>query len=167
MSQIKKEMNVLEAMSLFPKTSTILTQNNIKSLKVLENLETNIQNSGKNVEYIIGIINKEFEESQKPVKIDVEKVLDVTEEAVKEFKKLLEKKNKSDWSVRLLVHSPSPNKYAYAMDFEKNPGKDDIVIKKHGLKFFVSKAHLDTIKNVKIGFNKGKSGFEFSENNTL
>ncbi len=163
MPEIKKEMNVLEAMSVFPRISTILTQNKIKSLKVLESLEKNIQLSGKNVDEILDIINKEFEESQKPVKIDIEKILDVTEQAVHEFKKLLEKKNKKSWCVRLLVHSPSPNKYAYSMDFEKNPARDDIVIEKHGMKFFVAKKHLDTIKNVKIGFDGIKKGFVFSK----
>ena len=64
-------MNILEAMAVFPKVSTILTQNKIKSLKVLESLGKNIEEAGKNVDEIIGIINREFEESQKPVEINI------------------------------------------------------------------------------------------------
>jgi len=163
MEKITKEMNVLEAMSVFPKVSTVLTQNNIKSLKVLESLGKNIQESGKDVDHILEQINKQFEESQKPVEVDTEKVLDVTKEAAEEFKKLLEKKNKKGWAVRLLVHSPSPNKYSYAMDFEKRQGKDDLVIEKHGLRFFVSKNNLDTINNVKIEFDSKQNGFRFTK----
>src|SRR3989344_8431846 len=156
-------MNVLEAMSVFPKVSTVLTQNNIKSLKVLESLGKNIQESGKDVDHILEQINKQFEESQKPVEVDTEKVLDVTKEAAEEFKKLLEKKNKKGWAVRLLVHSPSPNKYSYGMEIEKNPAKDDVVVKKHGLKFFVAKRHAKEIEGTKIGFDKKESGFKFSK----
>ena len=163
MEKIKKEMNILEAMSVFPKVSTILNQNNIKSLKALESLEKNIQESGKDVEKIMEIINTEFENSKKPVEIDKDLILDASKEAVEEFKKLLENKNKKGWAVRLIVHSPSPNQYSYAMDFEKKPAKDDIVIEKHGLKFFVSKTHLDTIKNVKIDYDKEQGGFIFSK----
>ncbi len=163
-SEIKKGMNILEAMSIFPKISTILTQNQIKSLKVFENLEKNILDAGKNPDEILEQINKEFRESKKPVKMDMENILDVTEEAVEELKKLMENKGKKGWSVRVLVHSPSPNKHSYAMDFEKRPAKDDVIIKKHGLKFFVSKKHLDNIKNIKLDFEKKENGFKFNKN---
>ena len=166
MAEIKKEMNVLEVMSIFPKASTILTQNNIKSLKVFESLEKNILAAGKDVEEIVDKINKEFEESKKPVKIDADKLVDISEEAAEELKKLMVGKNKKGWSVRLLIHSPSPNKYSYAMDFEKNPAKDDVVVKKHGLRIFVSKSHAQSIeKGLRIEFYKKEHGFKFVKEN--
>ena len=61
------------------------------------------------------------------------------------------------------MHSPSPNKYSYGMEIEKNPAKDDIVVKKHGLKFFVAKRHAKEIEGTKIEFDKKESGFKFSK----
>src|SRR3989338_7362042 len=116
--EIKKTMNILEAMAIFPSVNTILSKNQIKSLKVFESLEKNILDAGKDLESIIQEINSEFEESKKPITIDTEKIIDVTEEASQELKKLMETKGKKGWSVRILTHSPSPNKYAYAMDFD-------------------------------------------------
>ena len=150
-------------MSVFPGSITILKKNGITSLKVLESLEKNILDSGKDVDEILNILEKEFEESQKPIHIDTEKLLYVSEEAAEEFKKLLKNKNKKGWAFRVLVHSPSPNKYSYGMEIEKNPAKDDIVVKKHGLKFFVAKRHAKEIEGTKIEFDKKESGFKFSK----
>jgi len=161
--EIKKTMNMLEAMAIFPQVSTTLTRNKIKSLKVFESLEKNILAAGKDPDKILEEINREFEESKKPVKIDIENILDVTEEAAKELKELMEKSGKRGWALRVLVHSPSPNKYSYAMDFEKRPAKDDIVMKNHDLKIFISKNHLDTIKNLVLKFDRKDSGFRFEK----
>ena len=53
--------------------------------------------------------------------------------------------------------------YSYAMEIEKKPAKDDIIVKKHGLKFFVSKKHLKDIQGTKIDFDKKEQGFKFSK----
>ena len=156
-------MNVLEAMSIFPKTAAILSKNQIKSLKVFETLEKNILAAGKDPDIIVNEINNEFEESKKPLKIELDKILDITEEASAEMEKLMEKKSKKGWSIRVMTHSPSPNKYAYAIDFEKRPAKDDIVLEKHGLKFFVGKKHIDRIKGLRIEFDKKENGFRFDK----
>ena len=50
-------------MSVFPGSITILKKNGITSLKVLESLEKNILDSGKDVDEILNILEKEFEES--------------------------------------------------------------------------------------------------------
>ncbi len=161
MSMIKKQMNVLELMSTFPGSITVLKKNGINTLKVLESLEKNILDSGKSVDDILEILEKGFEESKKPVEIDTEKLIDLSEEAAEEFKKLLANKNKKGWAFRVLVHSPSPNKYAYGMEIEKNSTKDDIVVKKHGLKFFVAKKHAKEIEGTKIEYDRREEGFKF------
>ena len=163
MSTIKKEISVLQLMSVFPASTSVLRAHGIDSLKVLESLEKNILDAGKTVEEVIELLNREFEESKKPIKVDPEKVLDVSEEAAEEFNKLLENKKKKGWAFRVLVHSPSPNMYSYAMEIEKKPAKDDIIVKKHGLKFFVSKKHLKDIQGTKIDFDKKEQGFKFSK----
>jgi len=161
--EIKKSMNILEAMAIFPKVNTILSKNQIKSLKVFESLEKNILAAGKDPDKILEEINTEFEESKKPVEVDLDKILEVTEEAAKELRGLMDKGGKKGWALRVLVHSPSPNKYSYAMDFEKRPAKDDIVMKKHDLKIFISKNHLDTIKNIVLEFDRKDGGFRFEK----
>ena len=88
--------------------------------------------------------------------------MDISEEASEELKKLMEKKGKRGWAVRLLVHSPSPNKYSYAMDFEKKPAKDDVVLERHGLKIFISKNHVASIeKDLVIKYDCREGGFRF------
>src|SRR3989344_5672873 len=161
--EIKKEINILQLMSVFRGSTTVLRANGIGSLKVLESLEKNILDSGKDVNKIVELLNNEFEESKKPIKVDSEKVLDVSEEAAEEFKKLLENKKKRGWAFRVLVHSPSPNKYSYGMEIEKNPAKDDIIVKKHGLKFFIARKHAKEIEGTKIEFDKKEEGFKFSK----
>ena len=150
-------------MSIFPETSKVLRDQGIISVKVLESLEKNILDSGKSVGEIVELLNNELENSKKPIKVDPDSVLHVSEESAEEFKKILVSKNKKGWSFRLLVHSPSPNVYSYGMEIEKKPAKEDIVVKKHDLKFFVSKKHLKEIQGTKIDFDKKENGFKFSK----
>ena len=162
MSEIKKAMRLMDALAIFPSLSNVLIENGITKVKVFQTLEEIIKNNGKDVEEIIGKINKALEDSKKPVNIQAEDFLDVSQEAVKAFKDLIQRKGLKGHSIKVIVHSPSPNTYAYALDFEKKPGKDDLVLEKHGLKFFFSKNSVSMLK-VRIEYDQKEQGFRFEK----
>lgn len=158
--KINKKMKFIEVMGVFPGVSKIFKEEGITNVKPFDTLEEIVRENGGDINHIITRINYALEESKKPININPEEVLDVTPKAVEAFKKLLKDKGLKGYQIRVIVHSPSPNIYSYALDFEKNPKKNDLILERYGLKFFFSKTHANML-GVRIEFDQKENGFKF------
>ncbi len=162
MTAITKDTKVLDAMRMFPSATKIIKDTGIGSMSVLDTLEKGAP-QGKLGE-LLDKLNKGYEEFKKPTPADPDTVLIVTEAAAKELKDMMKRKGKEGYGVRFGAHSPSPNQYAYNIDFEKKPKKsEDLVIEKFGLKFFVSKKDLPRVRGSQIDYSEDEDGFKIDK----
>lgn len=162
MKAITKDTKVLDAMRLFPSATKIIKDSGIDSMSVLDTLEKGTPPN--RLRELLDKLNNGYEEFKKPKPIDTEKALIITESAAKELKHMMEIKGKKGYGLRFGAHSPSPNQYAYNLEFEKKPDKKkDIVIEKEGFKIFVSKSDFPLLGGSVIDYNEEGGGFKITK----
>ena len=64
-------------------------------------------------------------------------MITITEAAVGELKRLVEKKGNPDLGLRVFVSPGGCSGFSYGMQFEENPGEDDQIIEQHGIRLVV------------------------------
>ena len=84
--------------------------------------------------------------------------LTLTEEASRKLKDFLKKTGKPNSGLRLRV-SPSASKgFIYEMDFEEKPLANDVIIENNGIKIFIDRMSLESIKGSEIDFSDNAEG---------
>lgn len=67
-----------------------------------------------------------------------------------------------DWGLRFGLSGGGCSGYKYVLEFESTPGEDDEVFPHEGVDVFVSKEHMEKLKNSVIGWKDSlmESGFD-------
>src|SRR5438105_1756708 len=82
----------------------------------------------------------------------VDAPLTITDAAVVELKRILEKKGNPDLALRVFVSPGGCSGLSYGMAFEDSPGDDDILIEKNGVKLVVDEVSLMYIEGSEIDY---------------
>ena len=94
-------------------------------------------------------------------------VVTLTENAASKVKEYMKAEKKGRYGLRLMVVPGGCAGYQYGMDFEKEAGKDDIIIEQHGVKLFIDKKSAGHLVGTVIDFvdSLQGSGFKISNPN--
>ncbi|NIR50783.1 iron-sulfur cluster assembly accessory protein [candidate division KSB1 bacterium] len=96
-------------------------------------------------------------------------MIDVTEKAIKEVKKLMQQENKGEQmqGLRVGVKGGGCSGLSYFLEFEKEPRSDDNILELDGIKVFLDPKSALYLKGTKLDFSDGLNGkgFEFSNPN--
>lgn len=88
-------------------------------------------------------------------------MITITDSATEKIKKILSVEGKPTWGLRVYIEEGGCCGPSYGMDLDENPGKDDEIIEKNGLRVFMDKKTFAQLKDMEIDFiNDGEqSGF--------
>ena len=89
-------------------------------------------------------------------------MIKVTDEAIKNIIKLQSEYNSTGFGLRFGITGGGCSGYKYILEFEEHAGKNDIVYNFDNISVFLSKDHLEKLKNSTIGWKESlmESGFD-------
>ena len=95
------------------------------------------------------------------------KIVTLTENAASKVKEYMKAEKKGQYGLRIMVVPGGCAGYQYGMDFEKEAGKDDLVIQQHGVKLFIDKKSATHLVGTTVDFvdNLQGSGFKIDNPN--
>jgi len=76
--------------------------------------------------------------------------INLTENAIKNIKRLQLENNAKGFGLRFGITGGGCSGYKYVIEFESESEKDDIIISHDSIDVFVSKSHIDKLKNSTI-----------------
>ncbi len=89
----------------------------------------------------------------------------LTEKAVEMVKDAMAKENLQGHALRVAVVGGGCSGYQYGLDFDKDPGEDDIILEQGGVRIFVDQYSAGYLKGTEIDYVSGLSGAGFKFNN--
>lgn len=106
-----------------------------------------------------GAVSKE-----KPVQIAGD-VVTLTPAAAEKVKELMKREGKKDMGLRVAVQPGGCAGYTYGLMFDEKSDDEDVVIKAHGVKVFVVKAHAPILQGTVIDYVDSLQGAGFTMKN--
>lgn len=92
-------------------------------------------------------------------------IVQLTDKAVEMVKEAMIKENLDGHSLRVAVVGGGCSGYQYGLDFDKEPGEDDVILEQGGLKIFVDQYSAGYLNGTQIDYVTGLSGAGFKFNN--
>lgn len=92
-------------------------------------------------------------------------MVQITENAAKEVKRLVTRDGKPNAFLRLQVVGGGCSGMSYKLSFETSPGESDKVFEGHGVKVLVDPKSLLFVNGIQIDFSDGLDGTGFSFTN--
>lgn len=90
--------------------------------------------------------------SETAVRETVDAPINITDVAVEELKRVLVKKGNPELALRVFVSPGGCSGLSYGMAFEDDPGGDDVVVEKAGVKLVVDEVSLMYIEGAEIDY---------------
>ncbi len=95
----------------------------------------------------------------------MEKLIDVTAEAVDQIKVMMEENNEQEAYLRFSVHGGGCSGLSYGMNFEHKKAADDVEVEYFGVRFLVAKGDVSIVNGTTIGYQKQALGGGFTIEN--
>lgn len=89
-------------------------------------------------------------------------MVQVTERAAKELKKILKAENKEDYGIKLYISGIGCSGPSYGMALAESPEEDERVIEVNGVKFFISEQIEAYLEGYQIDFIESEYGSGFT-----
>jgi iron-sulfur cluster assembly protein len=90
-------------------------------------------------------------------------MINVTETAAKEVRRIMETQNKKGWGLRVGVVGGGCSGLTYELKFEEQPGKDDLVYEHYGVRVFIDPKSFLYLNGLTVDYNLDmlNGGFKF------
>jgi iron-sulfur cluster assembly protein len=88
--------------------------------------------------------------------------LTISDNAVGELKRILEKKGNPDLGLRVFVSPGGCSGLSYGMSFEDSPGDEDMIVEREGVKLVVDEVSLMYIQGAEIDYVDALMGGGFT-----
>ncbi len=164
---VTKDMTIGEVISTYPEAARVMTENGLHCIgcgaSPWETIEGGTMGHGMS-----GIqMNKLLEELNKLVKERKSgtATLFVTDLAVAKLKKILKSQKKENYGLAVSVTPGGCSGFMYAMDFQKEPNKGDVVVEKNGVKIFIDSESSPMIRGANLDYVEGLQGSGFKIEN--
>jgi len=92
----------------------------------------------------------------------VDAPLTITDSAVTELKRILEKKGNPDLALRVFVSPGGCSGLSYGMSFEEAPGDDDVIVEREGVRLVVDEVSLMHVQGSEIDYVDALMGGGFT-----
>jgi iron-sulfur cluster assembly protein len=92
----------------------------------------------------------------------VDATLTITDAAVAELKRILEKKGSPDLALRVFVSPGGCSGLSYGMSFEDAPGDDDMIVEREGVRLVVDEVSLMHVQGSEIDYVDALMGGGFT-----
>ena len=166
--KINKDMSISEIVSICPAANSIFSKHGIKfigkDLSPLESLEIVAKGNNLGDEQIKEMIKEINEEIKKQDKVGKnEKVIEVTDKAAEELKKILHDKGKK--AFRLKLASDGCALYTYDFDFGTKAIGEEIENNVKGIRIFMPRKNVPMLKGTVIDYDEQRGGFVFNNPN--
>lgn len=161
---VTADMTIGEIVSKHPESVQVMLSHGLHCIgchvNIYETLEQGALGHGMTRQDVDNM-TKEINLIIKNSNINPDKVINISDTAAKKIQELAKKYKKPGYGLRLAVTSGGCAGFSYAMDLEKSPSKDDIVIEHKKVKVFLTKADAELLKGSKIDYLESfdKSGF--------
>ena len=165
--KVNKDMSISEIVSICPAANFIFSKHGIKfigkDLSPLESLEIVAKGNELNDEQIKEMIKEINEEIKKQQSLGKEKVIEVTDKAAEELKKILAEKDKK--AFRLKLASDGCAIYTYDFDFGTKTIGEEIENNVKGIRIFMPRKNVPMLKGTIIDYDEQRGGFVFNNPN--
>lgn len=88
-------------------------------------------------------------------------MIQITEEAARQFSSLLAKEKKTGWGLRVGMQESDCCGFEYFLDFSPQPQPEDLVFESHGVQIHVDRKSAARLSGVIIDYSKGVHGAGF------
>jgi iron-sulfur cluster assembly protein len=95
----------------------------------------------------------------------VDAPMTITDAAVSELKRILDKKGNPDLSLRVFVSPGGCSGLSYGMSFEDTPGDDDVIVEREGVRLVVDEVSLMHVGGSEIDYVDALMGGGFTVTN--
>ena len=166
---ITKDMTIGEVVGKYPETASVMLSYGLHcvgcSVNPYETIENGCLGHGmdeKTVDKLVKEINNALNKKEKRV----EKIISISKNAAKKFKEFMKDEGKSNFGVRLEVVDTGST-LQYGLDFAEKESSNEKVFEENGIKVFINKAIIDSIKGIEIDYieNERGSGFKIENPN--
>ena len=94
-----------------------------------------------------------------------DEILKLSEEAANKIKLIAKAQNKLNYGMKIQVIPGGCAGYQYAMYFEKESSKDEIIVESNGVKLFLDKKNVDFLKGTRLHYIDNLYGASFKFEN--
>ena len=94
-----------------------------------------------------------------------ELIINLTDNAAKSVKRLLEKENKKEYGLRVGIVMGGCSGYMYEIGFEKSPKENDSVIEEKGIKIFMNPESITFLRGSTVDYVDSLQNAGFKINN--
>ena len=174
---VTKDMVIGDVLKKYPDVAVIMLEHGLHCVgchaNVFDTIEAGCQIHGiddETIDSMVTEINKFITEETKEHKHEEPKgpakvfISDVAANKVKELQK---KDNMAGFGLRVAVSPGGCSGFVYQMNFEKAPGKADLVFEEKGVKLFIDSDSLNMLRGAEIDYvdQLNESGFKINNPN--
>ncbi len=172
---VTKDMVIADVLKKHPDVAVIMLEHGLHCVgchaNVFDTIEAGCKVHGlddKTVDSLVKAINKFIAEEQVekevpkgPAKVTISGV------AANKVKELLAKDKLEGHGLRVAVSPGGCSGFVYQMNFEKDAGKDDVILENNGVKLFIDKDSLEMLRGAEIDYvdQLNESGFKINNPN--
>ncbi len=166
-TKITRQMKIGEIIDKFPDAAGVIMKSGINFTEntdlLFETLEGAAGAAGTELDPLMKELNKVAGASVKLKVRELKKIkIEITKAAIEMLEKIMKEKSKEGCALRLGITGEGCEAYTYYMDFEKTPGRGDIVIVQNGIRMFLEWKSLRLLDGTVIDYDKEQDGFKIS-----
>jgi len=172
---VTKDMVIGDILKKYPDVAVVMLEHGLHCVGCHANVFDTVEAGSKIHGLSDDVINNMVDQMNKFIAEDQNKKaepagpakISITEVAASKVKELMAKEKQEGYGLRVGVVPGGCSGSMYQMNFEKEPAEGDVVIEANGVKLFIEKGSVDTLRDVVIDYvdTLNESGFKLNNPN--